>query len=133
MSCKNDASNLNSVESVVNDTIHTNVISPKEIVQDTLQPSDSIQQQSKEFELTEVKTEMKEKYGIQWEFCNCIKAMDSIEQALSNNSLTDKQLDFLLQRSAFIDNKCKELTNSTHNTKDEREAYQKKVNDCLKK
>jgi hypothetical protein len=38
-----------------------------------------------------------EKYGVQWDFCDCVKKNDSIDRLLKNKKLTDLELDAVLK------------------------------------
>lgn len=72
------------------------------------------------------------KYGEQWDFCKCIVANDSINDAIESGKLSDAQLDKVLARWEYVDTKCKELTTMPSNTPEERARHDKRVNKCLK-
>ena len=75
-----------------------------------------------------------EKYGEQWDFCDCVKKNDSIDKLLKNQKLTDSELDNLLKRAEEIENKCKLLlTDLKSNKPVERQRHQAKVKACLEK
>jgi hypothetical protein len=71
------------------------------------------------------------KYGEQWDFCKCVVANDSINDAFEKN-LTPKQEDALMKRWDYVDSKCKEMTTLPSTTPEEREAHERKVKKCLK-
>lgn len=73
------------------------------------------------------------KYGIQWDFCDCVKKNDSIDKLLKNKKLTDLELDAVLKDSEDIENKCKLfLTDLKSNKPSDRERHKEKVKACLK-
>lgn len=87
-----------------------------------------------------VSVEMKEnhekivkKYGEQWDFCTCVIANDSINDAFEKGGMTTKQEEKLMARWEHVDNKCKELLTTPNTTPEEREKHDKKVMKCLKK
>lgn len=80
------------------------------------------------------KERITEKYGEQWDFCDCVKKNDSIDKLLKNQKLTDSELDNLLKRAEEIENKCKLLlTDLKSNKPVERQRHQAKVKACLEK
>ncbi|SFT49559.1 hypothetical protein SAMN05216474_0883 [Lishizhenia tianjinensis] len=131
-SCKNDASNPSSGD-LGNTFIDTNENKPQIIVPDgELESLDTlINKEESPASITEEKIEIEKNFGQQWDFCNCVKALDSLTQALGKNNLSDQELDQLLQRSDYIDLKCKTITAEPSSTLEEREAHQKKVRKCL--
>jgi len=72
------------------------------------------------------------KYGEQWDFCKCIVALDSIDDAAENSNLSDAQVTKLMDRWTDVDNKCKEITTFDNQTPDERTKHEKRVARCLK-
>ena len=86
-----------------------------------------------------VSVEMKEnhdnfvkKYGEQWDFCTCVVAHDSINDAFEKGGMTPKQEEKLMARWEYVDNKCKELLTTPNTTPEERAKHDKKVMKCLK-
>ena len=79
----------------------------------------------------EVAEKIEKKYGVQWDFCDCIIKNDSIEKAIMSTD-DDDQLTLILDRSEVIDNHCKELLTAPNTTPDERAKHERKVNKCLK-
>lgn len=76
---------------------------------------------------------IEDKYGDQWDFCTCVVKNDSINTAIQNQSLSDKDFDRLIARMDAIDQKCKAfLVQSPNQTPEERLVHNKKVKDCLK-
>lgn len=72
------------------------------------------------------------KYGIQWDFCDCVKKNDSIDKLLKNQSLSDSELDKVLKRADEVENKCKILlTDLKSNKPSDRQRHQEKVKACL--
>ena len=85
----------------------------------------------KEFRQNLVKIE--KKHGIQWDFCSCVVANDSIDRVLKVANLPDSKLDKLLERLTVVEEKCQAfLVQSPDRTPDERARHEKKVRDCLK-
>lgn len=74
---------------------------------------------------------IEKKYGVQWDFCTCVTANDSINKAFEK-SLTDPQAEKLMVRWEFIENKCKEFLTNPNTTPEERAIHEKKVKKCLK-
>ena len=75
-----------------------------------------------------------EKYGVQWDFCDCVKKNDSIDKLLKNQKLTESELDAILLRADEIEKKCKLLlTDLKSNKPSERQRHQEKVKACLEK
>lgn len=69
------------------------------------------------------------KYGEQWDLCRCIEKSDSVNKALM--VADDKDFDAVMERSDYIDKKCKDMLIHPNETPEERYEYQKKVNKCL--
>lgn len=72
------------------------------------------------------------KYGEQWDFCSCIVANDSINDAFEKGNMTPAQEEKLMARWEYVDTKCKELTTAPSTTPEERAIHDKKVMKCLK-
>lgn len=72
------------------------------------------------------------KYGQQYSFCDCIQKGDSLNNALKNKKLSDKELDRLILRFDEIDKKCQSFRlNDANATPRQRLQYKKKVKECL--
>ena len=75
---------------------------------------------------------IQKKYGIQWDFCDCVKKNDSIDRLLKKQKLSDAQLEEILLRADEIDKKCKVLlTDLKSNKPMDRAKHQAKVRECL--
>lgn len=72
------------------------------------------------------------RFGEQWDFCNCIIALDSITDAFEAPKLSDKQAEKLMERWDYVDKKCKEVTTYDNTTPEERMRHEKRVAKCLK-
>ena len=76
---------------------------------------------------------IEEKYGEQWDFCDCVVKGDSINKAFTKPNLPDKEFDRLSKRFDEIDEKCQAFRILDANrTPEERAAHEKKVKKCLK-
>ena len=53
----------------------------------------------------EEKDRIVEKYGVQWDFCDCVKKNDSIDKLLKNQKLTESEIDAILLRTDEIEKK----------------------------
>lgn len=82
-------------------------------------------------DLQEAHENIEKEFGVQWDFCTCIVKNDSIDKAISGD-VTDADLDFLLERLEFVDEKCKGMLIQPNSTPDERNEHEKKVRKCLK-
>jgi hypothetical protein len=83
-------------------------------------------------ELKENHEKIVKKYGEQWDFCTCVVANDSINDAFEKGGMTPKQEEKLMARWEYVDNKCKEMLTTPNTTPDERARHDKKVMKCLK-
>lgn len=83
-------------------------------------------------ELKENHQKIVQKYGEQWDFCTCVVANDSINDAFEKSGLTPKQEEKLMARWEYVDKKCKELLTTPNTTPEERAKHDKKVLKCLK-
>lgn len=80
-------------------------------------------------EVQEAHKEIVKKFGIQWDFCTCIKKSDSVNTALMEAS--DEDFDVVMERSEYIDSKCKGMLIQPNATPEERMKHEKKVKNCL--
>ncbi len=81
--------------------------------------------------MAEIEAEMTEKYGTQWDFCDCIYKTDSINTAISNSDhLSESDFEALMTRFEIIDQHCKTIIASPNTTPREREAHEAKVKRC---
>lgn len=124
-----DENNIDTIiEDVKNDTIVDTLTIDTSAI-DSLLAIDTIK--FVEPEAQEIHEKIVEKYGIQWDFCTCINKADSVNQAMMVDGISDADFDKLMERSDFIDGKCKELTTQANQTPDERAKHAKKVKKCL--
>jgi ABC-type transport system substrate-binding protein len=77
----------------------------------------------------EAHEEIVKKYGIQWDFCTCVQKSDSVNTALMEAS--DAQFDAVMERSEYIDSKCKGLLIQPNATPEDRMKHENKVKKCL--
>lgn len=83
-------------------------------------------------EMKENHAKIVKKYGEQWDFCTCVVANDSINDAFEKGGLTPAQEEKIMARWEEVDRKCKELLTTPNTTPDERAKHDKKVMKCLK-
>lgn len=74
--------------------------------------------------------EIEEKYGEQWDFCDCVVKNDSIEKALE--TADDSQIDKILERMDEVDTHCKSMLAQPNTTPEQRDKHARKVRKCLK-
>ncbi|WP_343604658.1 hypothetical protein [Fluviicola sp.] len=110
-------------------------------VKDTVTETDDLTAALKDtaVEKKSVTVEMKEnhekivkKYGEQWDFCTCVVANDSINDAFEKGGMTPAQEEKVMARWEVVDRKCKELLTTPNTTPEERAKHDKKVLKCLK-
>jgi hypothetical protein len=83
-------------------------------------------------EVEEATVEIVKKYGEQWDFCTCVVKQDSINAAMLRDDISDDEFDRLMERSDYVDNKCKTLLIQPNNTPEDRAKHEKKVKNCLR-
>lgn len=84
-------------------------------------------------ELQESIAKIEEKYGEQWDFCDCVVKGDSINKAFSKPNLPDAEFDRLAARFDVIDEKCQAFRiQDANRTPEQRELHEKKVRKCLR-
>lgn len=84
-------------------------------------------------ELQESIAKIEEKYGEQWDFCDCVVKGDSINKAFSKPNLPDAEFDRLSKRFDEIDEKCQAFRiQDANRTPEQRELHEKKVKKCLR-
>lgn len=77
--------------------------------------------------------QIEKKHGIQWDFCTCVMANDSLDKAAKNPNLSDADFDKIMERFDVVEEKCKAFRIQNPNqTPEERARHEKKVSDCLK-
>lgn len=104
---------LNPVDSLISDMIDTN----------------DLMDLSSDPDVKEAQVEIIKKFGEQWDFCTCIVKSDSVNSALMEAS--DDDFDKVMERSEYIDSKCKGLLIQPNDTPDERALHEKRVKKCL--
>ncbi len=75
-------------------------------------------------------TVIEEKFGEQWDFCDCVVKNDSVNKAIETAG--DDEFDALLERMDVIDQHCKEMLTTPNTTPEERSKHERKVNKCLR-
>jgi hypothetical protein len=81
----------------------------------------------------EAESIIEEKYGQQWDFCDCTVKNDSINKAIENSDdLSDEQFNILYERLGEVEKHCKEVTTMPSNTPEERSKQERKVRNCLR-
>lgn len=78
-----------------------------------------------------MQNELEEKYGVQWDFCDCVVKNDSIEKALMNTE-DEAQIDLILVRMDEVDQHCKAMLAQPNTTPEQRDKHARKVRRCLK-
>jgi hypothetical protein len=79
-------------------------------------------------------TAIEVKFGVQWDFCDCIVKSDSINKIMSDlEGVSEAHIDVVFARWNEIDKHCKALITAPNTTPDERNEYSLKVKQCLKK
>lgn len=130
MGCKSDANNSadGEIDSLNVDGLDTTA---NNIVTDSLENDTLVDEVVyKDPEVQEAHEEIVKKYGIQWDFCTCVQKSDSVNTALMEAS--DDEFDAVMERSEYIDSKCKGLLIQPNGTPEERYKHEKKVKDCLR-
>ena len=132
-SCKNegnvdDIAHSSEDDKLMSDSIHEGTKAPLKDNLDTLMGN--VELVDKKNEQTENHKKIVEKYGEQWDFCTCVVKGDSVNKALEDAA--DKDFDFLLERSDFIENKCKKLMAKDLKTPEDRQKHKEKVARCLR-
>jgi len=80
----------------------------------------------------ENKSRIEEKYGAQWDFCDCVKKSDSLDKVLKKSTLSDKETEKLLLRADEVEKKCKLFLTDLQSKKPaDRAAHHAKVKACL--
>jgi hypothetical protein len=84
-------------------------------------------------DLNESIMKIEEKYGEQWDFCDCVVKGDSINKAFSESNLPDAEFERLSKRFDVIDQKCQAFRiQDANRTPEQREMHEKKVKKCLR-
>ncbi|MCJ8288878.1 MAG: hypothetical protein HRT58_05640 [Crocinitomicaceae bacterium] len=76
---------------------------------------------------------IEKKYGIQWDFCTCVLANDSLDKAVKNPAVSDLDMDQIFKRFDVVAEKCKAFQIQNPNqTPEERARHERKVSNCLR-
>lgn len=78
-----------------------------------------------------MQNDIEEKYGVQWDFCDCVVKNDSIEKALEK-AVDDAEIDKILVRMDEVDQHCKTMLTQPNTTPEQRDKHARKVRKCLK-
>jgi hypothetical protein len=81
-------------------------------------------------DVQEAHAEIVKNFGEQWDFCTCIVKSDSVNAALM--AAPDELFDKVMERSEYIDSKCKGLLIQPNATPEDRAIHEKRVKKCLK-
>ena len=76
-------------------------------------------------------TEIEKKYGVQWDFCDCVVKNDSVNKVLETAG-DDADYDAILARMDVIDQHCKGMLATPNTTPEQRDRHARKVRKCLK-
>lgn len=76
-------------------------------------------------------SQIEQKYGEQWDFCDCVVKNDSVNKAIMETE-DDAAFEVIVARMEVIDQHCKELLTAPNTTPDERAKHERKVNKCLR-
>jgi hypothetical protein len=83
-------------------------------------------------EIEKIVERMEEKYGEQWDFCDCVVKGDSLNKAISSGKLSDAAFELLSKRFDEIELHCKVFKlQDLNRTPEERLIHQNKVKVCL--
>lgn len=84
-------------------------------------------------EFKENLAQIEKKHGVQWDFCTCVIANDSLDKAVKNPNVTDLEMNQIFERFDVVAEKCKAFQIQNPNqTPEERARHEKKVRDCLR-
>tara|TARA_Y100001978_G_C23543691_1_gene361041 strand:- start:305 stop:715 length:411 start_codon:yes stop_codon:yes gene_type:complete len=110
----NSKTNVDSLSSPVIDSSNVKIVLP-----------DTSEQNSQEQRIVK-------KYGKQWEFCECIKKIDSLNKQSQKEGLSNEKLESILLEFDRIEKKCKSILSNSSHTPAQRKKHEKRVKDCLK-
>ena len=103
------------------------------VIEEDVLPIDSIPTDTAAYvdEMEETANLIEEKYGVQWDFCDCVVKNDSINTVVEEAG-DDADYDAIFERMDEIDQHCKEMLAMPNTTPEEREKHERKVRKCLK-
>ncbi len=129
-SCKSDSDNGNDENNDSDSTNVSDTLMNDDLSIDTTEvEEDTVEIVYDDPAVQEAHKEIVKKYGIQWDFCTCIKKSDSVNTALMEAS--DAEFDAVMERSEYIDSKCKGLLIQPNATPEDRMKHENKVKNCL--
>lgn len=130
IACKSDPK-TNDSKNKPDTTIVADTTSEEDIEVDTTSSveEDTVEVVYEDPAVQEAHKEIVKKYGTQWDFCTCIKKSDSVNNALMEAS--DEEFDAVMERSEYIDSKCKGLLIQPNATPEDRAKHEIKVKNCL--
>jgi len=119
------------------DSTLINTIDTIQIIEPTIDTisklADSLVKDGYVDETVQLEKVIEEKYGKQWDFCDCVIKNDSINKAMSNlDGVSDEDVDKLFLRWDKIESHCMKLLTAPNKTPDERNRHARKVRKCLK-
>lgn len=123
----------NTENDVIVETVDTTsaIIDTSAITVDTTSVlPDSLQELGYVDEKEETNNIIEQKYGKQWDFCDCAVKNDSINKAIETAG--DDEFDAILARMDVIESHCKELLTAPNTTPEERSKHRRKIRKCLK-
>ncbi|MDG1334132.1 MAG: hypothetical protein P8P74_17500 [Crocinitomicaceae bacterium] len=118
---------------VESDTLDVDIIDGSDTIQiESDYKMDDVDPKERQ-EFKENLAQIEKKHGVQWDFCTCVVANDSLDKAVKNPNVTDLEMDQIFNRLDVIAEKCKAFQIQNPNqTPEERARHEKKVRDCLK-
>ncbi|MEX2485235.1 MAG: hypothetical protein WED10_11765 [Brumimicrobium sp.] len=131
--CNSSNKNNSDEELDKSDSLETNLNDSALVENSEKDTTDTVENYVKDEnpDVEEAKREIVKKFGIQWDFCTCINKSDSVNTALMEAS--DDAFDMVMERSEYIDSKCKEMLVRPNATPEDRLKHDKKVKNCLSK
>ena len=111
----------NDVDTTNIDTVDTNLVDSTLFMDDSGYVNEEL----------ETSNIIEAKYGVQWDFCDCVVKNDSINKVLEKAG-DDADYDAILARMEVIDMHCKTMLTTPNTTPEEREAHERKVRKCIK-
>ena len=125
-----NVSETETVENLENDSSQSvNDLNPVDSLISEMIDTNDLMDLSSDPDVKEAQVEIIKKFGEQWDFCTCIVKSDSVNTALMEAS--DDDFDKVMERSEYIDSKCKSLLIQPNDTPDERTLHEKRVKKCL--
>ena len=117
-------------ETLTTDDIPSDSLENVDILNSSQEENLAIDKVSNDPDVEEAHAEIVKNFGEQWDFCACIIKSDSVNTALM--AAPDELFDKVMERSEYIDSKCKGLLIQPNATPEDRAIHEKRVNKCLK-